>query len=513
MRETGRVQRGSWWALLVVGVTAALVTAACGGRASAPAPTPTRIAPTVVEPTVAPAEEQAEEPTVAPTDEPTAEPATVAPTPAPTPTAVPPARAAAEGEIYVDAGAAQGTLNPLARGVNTGPLWPLSLQMTPLIEELRLGIIRFPGGEYGDTTDLQTIAIDRFIELARSLQGEPLIHVRLPNSTPEKAVAMLNYTNQEKGYGVKYWAIGNEPNLYAPKYPDVPWDPTYFANEWRRFATAMKAADPSILLVGPEITQFAGVSGITRSDELAAIEWMRTFLEVNGDLVDVVSIHRYPFPEDIRVPATAAELLANPPEWDEKILPDLRALMVETVGHELPIAVTEISSHWSRAQREEASPDSVNVAIWWGDVFMRMVREGVDLVAFWTLTSRDDQGTWGLVGKYEPRPTYYTFALYSRFGDDLVWAEVGGDGAETTGALAAWRSDGALTVMLSNRGEMSQTFTLAVENLPQAAAALQVREIWRLDAEQMGAAVAGALPQPGETIELPARSLTLLVLQ
>ncbi len=507
--------------VLVIGVLVALWVAFGGGRDGAPTETAaagaaTTTAPPEAAPTDAPAAAPPDAPTAtaAPTLEPTA---TLAPTAEPTAEPEPPARSAAEGEIYVDASAAQGTLNPLARGLTWGPLWPLSLDMTPLIEDLRLGVISFPGGEYGDTTDLQTIAIDRFIEFSRQLEGEPLIHVRLPNSTPEKAVAMLNYTNKEKGYGVKYWAIGNEPNLYAPKYTDVPWDAAYFAAEWRRFALAMKEADPSILLVGPEVTQFAGVTGITRSDELAAIEWMRTFLEVNGDLVDIVSIHRYPFPVDNFTETTAAMLLANPPEWDEKIIPDLRALMVETVGRELPIAVTEINSHWNRAQRQEASPDTLVNAIWWGDVFMRMARAGVDLVAYWSMTSRDDQGTWGIVGKYGSRPTYYTFALYSRFGDDLVYAEAAGSDAagpeSATSALAAWRDDGALTVMLSNRGDESETFTLVVENLPAAAAGAQVAEVWRLDAEHKGTAVEGDLPQLGGEITLPPRSLTLLVLR
>ncbi len=128
----------------------------------------------------------------------------------------------------------------------------------PLAVQLAPGMISFPGGEYGDTTNLQPLEIDRFMELSAQLGSEPLIHVRLPGGTPEQAVALMNYTNEQKGYGVKYWAIGNEPNLYAGKHTDEPWDAAYFAAQWRTFAQAMKAADPSILLVGPEITQFVG---------------------------------------------------------------------------------------------------------------------------------------------------------------------------------------------------------------------------------------------------------------
>ena len=78
----------------------------------------------------------------------------------------------------------------------------------------------------------------------------------------------------------------------------------------------MKAADPGIILVGPEITQFVGTENVSRSDEQQAAAWMRTFLEMNGDLVDVVSFHRYPFPTDMRNPVDtkAADLFANASE-------------------------------------------------------------------------------------------------------------------------------------------------------------------------------------------------------
>jgi hypothetical protein len=212
----------------------------------------------------------------------------------------------------------------------------------------------------------------------------------------------------------------------------------------------------------------------------------------------------------VRVATTAEELMANPPEWDERILPDLRAMMRETLGRELPIAVTEINSHWSRAFRQEASPDSLLNAIWWGDVLMRMVREQIGISTFWSLTSKDDQGGWGMVGKYGERPTYFTFALFARMGDQLVYTDVGGDAGEPVGALAALRDDGALTILLSNRSAEEQRLTFAVDG---RAAEWQSVEGWRIDAENLGDPMQGDLPSPGGEVLLPARSLTLLVLQ
>ncbi len=488
---------------ICVGLWAAALLAGCGGRAAdaqRPLPTEPSVGATAAVVASVP-ENGAATPTHAAQSVQTAQKATPTTTPEPIATA----RAAAAGEIRVDAAIPAGTISPYASGVTWGPLWVVRPEVMPLAEKLRPGMISFPGGEYGDTNNLQEIEIDRLMELATRLGSEPLIHVRLPGGTPEQAVALMKYANEQKNYNVKYWAIGNEPNLYAGKYKETPWDATYFAGEWRRFAQAMKAADPSIVLVGPEITQFAGTENRTRGDEILAADWMRTFLEMNGDLVDVVSFHRYPFPKDMHnlVDTTATELFANAGEWSA-IIPSLRTLMVETTGRELPVAITEVNSHFTRTFHRPASPDTLPNALWWGDVFMQMLRQQVDIVNFWTLVTGDDQGGWGILARYGERPVYHTFMLYQQMGANLVAADAGLPGVQ---ALAAQRDDGTLTLMVSNLTDSAQTAQLNVEG-----ADFSEVEIWRLDAEHLGTQVEGETVANGDAITVPPESLTLYVL-
>ena len=54
--------------------------------------------------------------------------------------------------------------------------------------------------------------------------------------------------------------------------------------------------------------------------------------------------------------------------------------MMETTGREYPIAVTEVNSHYTKTFGRPASPDSLPNALWWGDVFMRMLRTQVDII-------------------------------------------------------------------------------------------------------------------------------------
>jgi hypothetical protein len=50
-------------------------------------------------------------------------------------------------------------------------------------------------GEWGDRNDLQPYQIDQFIALARDLDVEPSISVRLHGGTPAAAAELVRYTN------------------------------------------------------------------------------------------------------------------------------------------------------------------------------------------------------------------------------------------------------------------------------------------------------------------------------
>ncbi len=166
--------------------------------------------------------------------------------------------------------------------------------------------------------------------------------------TPPRAEATglwSSYTNLEKEYAVRYWAIGNEPSLYEAE--GLPWDATSFSLAWQAYYAAMKAVDPDIVIMGPETHQFTGTSDVDPVDSQGN-DWLRTFLEINGDLVDMVSVHRYPFPNNARrTPASIADLHADAAKWDG-IAHRLRTTVQEVTGRNLPIAITEVNSHWSR---------------------------------------------------------------------------------------------------------------------------------------------------------------------
>jgi hypothetical protein len=361
-------------------------------------------------------------------------------------------------------------------------------------------LLRYPGGEWGDQNDLQPFQIDQFVDLARRMGAEPYIHVRFRDSTPERAAATVQYA-KDKGYHIRYWSIGNEPSLY--EQGGHGWTAAEFAQAWWGFAEAMRAVDPDIVLIGPEIHQYSGAPEVDPTDSLGQ-DWMRTFLEINGDQVDVVSFHRYPFPNNARrTSATPAELLANSAEWSQ-IPRNLRAVVREVTGRDLPIAITEFNSHWSNSIGGATTPDSFLSALWLGDVLGRLLQEQVDLANQFLLASGGESG-FGLLARTEPRPSYYVYQLYKQFGDRLLFATADAPGVSFYAARRT--ADNALTLMAINLNGEAVTLPLQLAGFTPVGDA----QVWRFDAEHEAAQVEDQPLADGTEITLPPQSMTLLV--
>jgi hypothetical protein len=424
--------------------------------------------------------------------------ATAGPTPfpslAPSPTPVP-------GTLYVDPTQDLGAISPLIYGSNYGPWVSVPFQMFPQVFDSGLTILRFPAGSWGDQNNLQSYEIDTFMGILNKMRSGALINVRLEHATPAQAAQLVRYVNIDRGYGVTYWGIGNEPDLYTGDL-HANYDTPQFNREWRAIALAMQAVDPSIKLVGPEISQFTANPAANPKDS-RGLDWMTEFLKANGDLVDVVSIHRYPFPHgDTAPPATIAQLQQNVHEWDG-IIPYLRGLVRSTTGRELPIAVTEFNSHYTKAMQGPATPDSFYNAIWLADVLGRMIRGRVFMANQWMMSGGPDQGGWGLISQDGPRPSYYVYQMYRMFGSELVYSA---SDDPNLSIYAARRPDGSLTVLVINLDLNPKSKPIKIVKMPGPTA-----EAWLFDPTHTAQDL-GSQPLSG-TLAFPPESITLYVIE
>jgi alpha-L-arabinofuranosidase len=302
----------------------------------------------------------------------------------------------------------------------------------------------------------------------------------------------VRYANIEKGYNIRFWSIGNEPNLF----PDYTID--QLNTEWRAIAEAMEAVDPSILLIGPELNQYADSTEPSYLDDLR--EWLRGFLEVNGDMVDYVSVHRYPFPKSISAPKTEiSDMRENVPRW-ATLVELLRQDIRDTLGHDMPIAITEANSNYDNVAGSDTSPDSYYNAIWWSAVFSTLIRERVDMVNYFVLSAQQGHG---LVDRYEPRPTYYTYQLFRDFGTMQVSSE---SSDQYVTVVAALREDGALTLVITNLYEEARSITL------NGIAISSINEMRVLTPELLAETVDPATYFDGTVLQMPAQSAIRLVI-
>ncbi len=401
-----------------------------------------------------------------------------------------------DAALIVDASQMIGPISPYVYGANYGPLSVIPVDLIEQAKASGITFLRFPGGRWGDQNEIRPNQIDDLIRVCNMIGAEPSIHVRLENGTPEAAAELVRYANIEKDYNIRYWSIGNEPNLFDDYTTED------LNREWRPIAEAMLAVDPDLILIGPDTSQY---SGNPDPHDAAGRDWVREFLLANGDLVDIVAVHRYPFPRSMSNPVTTIdELRQNAPEWDV-ILPALRAVIKDTTGREdMPVAITEANSHWSSSIGGEATNDSFFNAIWWADVLGRLISDQATIVNYFDLQSHDGRGGWGLLAKYEVRPTYYTYQLYQRFGTDLVYSE---SSVADLSIYAALREDGALTLIVVNLGSEPQTQPLQINGFTISGPA----EVWRLDADHNAEQLDGIDLSTGE-ITVPSQSVTVYIL-
>jgi hypothetical protein len=99
-------------------------------------------------------------------------------------------------------------------------------------------------------TEVPGFDFESFMAFVKSFHKpvSPILTVNMAG-TPQEAAAWVHYANKVKGYGVKYWELGNEMNGHWEA--GGPWGAKEYAHQFIRFAEAMKAEDPSIVICGP----------------------------------------------------------------------------------------------------------------------------------------------------------------------------------------------------------------------------------------------------------------------
>ena len=297
-----------------------------------------------------------------------------------------------------------------------------------LVGALQLNVLR-AGGHNNDNNSSNGVdpfdysQIDTYIAYSRAVGAEPILQVPLLKNfdgvtrpQPSDAAAIVTYANITKNYGVKYWEIGNEPDIYSDQGDYPGYTVSDYANDFNNFSQAMRQADPSIKILGPELAwkYFPNVTGTD--------DWLAAFLTLSKGNYDIVSVHRYPFDAQSSTIANAMADVKTFTSVVESVRTDMAGAGLPP---NFPLAFTEANISWDgdpSHSTQTASPQTFFAGLWVADNLGAALQQGLWSINYWSLS---EGWTTGFIDPvtHRPKPNYYAFQMISnRMGTTLIQA-------------------------------------------------------------------------------------------
>ncbi len=341
-------------------------------------------------------------------------------------------------------------LGPIAPGAitgfNTTAAAPVVLHLDEY-DAMDIRSLRFPPGNDADDYVLSADTLAAFAQTWRIL-GEPDVHL-VANffEGPDHAIAVAA-TLRALGITPRWWAVGNEPDLYPRNRMNPAWTAEVYCERFRAMRSALEAELGDVRMSGP------AVSGSRPS----GMDYLREVITRCGDVIDLVTWHVYPTDgtrSDEDALATSRELaheIAQVRAW-------LADPTVNPLGHEreFEIGVTEFGLSW-RTQMLRHLEDQV-AAVWLAETLGQLATAGVDVGQYFAIHGLGGHGLIDRTGWV--RPTYHVYAMLAGFAGTAYRVE-GGD--ERLAAYAA-ADDTGLRVLIVNRSPEPIDVTLYAAGL------------------------------------------------
>ncbi|MEU3288663.1 cellulose binding domain-containing protein [Streptomyces longwoodensis] len=432
---------------------------------------------------------------------------------------------AADVAVQVNAQASLGRLTDTARGVNAA-VWDSHMndpEVASLMKRAGVGAMRYPGGSYADIYHWQThtapggyvapgTGFDAFMGTVRATGAQPVLIANYGSGTPEEAAGWVRYANVTKGYGAKYWEIGNE--IYGNDHYGSGWEhdehadksPQEYARQVRAYAAAMKAVDPSVKIGAVLTAPGNWPDGVVGQGDPG--DWNHTVLSQVTDVIDFVSVHWYAGGSDTTADAALSRLTRLPGE-----LREVRRQLDRYAGADSPrigIALTEVNTNTGGALLT-ARPNGLFAA----DAFATALENGVFTVDWWnthngpgqisTVDGETDYGDMGMLSSgacsgavcqppaNTPFHPYFGMKMTSELGTTGDTMVAAASSAQDVSAHAVQRRDGRLSVLLINKNpDAARTVDLAYTGFTPSAATPAARRYARGDSDITDVTGAGA---------------------
>jgi hypothetical protein len=331
--------------------------------------------------------------------------------------------------------------------------------------------------------------IDKYIRYCRAVGAEPIMIVPVHGNnidggptSARMAADIVTYVNGTMKYGVKYWSVGCEMDIY-----DI-----FFARQNRKTPVRVKTAAEyaaiiksySRAMIEANAAAHSGIELKFVGPELGwryleGNDWLSPILDECKDYIDVVSIHAYGLDVHKLTPENIFNDVNNFP-W---FIKDLKTRIAKHARPGTPLAVTEANVSWEwdpilfPPGTLQYGPGTFYAAVWDADRMGAALEADLWNFSFWNLAESlqmvQSRGTvFGFIhtdhSKNPPAciltPEYYAqWMVTNNFSGTTVVPSGVPDRMSVYACYDAKKA--ATTVLVVNKDTAKRTLTLAVDDL------------------------------------------------
>ena len=316
-------------------------------------------------------------------------------------------------------------------------------------------------------------------------QAIPMITVNVGTGTASEAASWVYYANVTRGYGIKYWQIGNETE--GNWETGGPLNAQDFVRRYIKYYNAMKAVDPSIIITGPVSGSFLDTSNLY--DGKSYVEDFIEILASEGAIADLNAIdyHWYPNYGTASQPYSYSSALASTATLDAYPAQLNGWLTGAGVANptNVPVLMSEFNSDPSDLNFQLQLADGLFVADALGHFVKDFGNRG--FTNLWD-TLNGGSGTVTATGgdlgylnirndgyQYQPRATYWAMQMvtsdWAKGGDtashQLISTTVQNAPASLLTAYSDYRPDGVFSLIVVNKNP-ANAYNTWISGLPFA---------------------------------------------
>lgn len=285
------------------------------------------------------------------------------------------------------------------------------------IKNSNASVVRF-GGITPDKNMPTNYQYIKMIDSTRSKGMEPTIQVPFHNYryTAQQAADIVHYINIVKGKNIKYWSIGNEPDL-GYSFTTAHQVATYI----KQFASAMKNVDPTIQIIGPECAWFNRgiIDGLTDPggpDDITGKDAAGRYY------IDVISFHTYPF-NGSQTRADVISKLKSTGSFNDNLvylngrISSCNTTHARTGTAKLKTGVTEANINWQNSSTDNLNGLGANSFIgaqFVAEMFGIAMKNEVEFINIWSVVEGNNTAL--NIGYIDPttgnkKPLYHHFKM------------------------------------------------------------------------------------------------------